>query len=322
MSSQAVDHSEHPVVDFAHRLSSRLDSLAQVPLFSMAPQDQREVLVDLARCRAQLDSLQLRMLAHAEQSEATVDSGARSAADWLAIEARQVRRDARSDLKLAQQLEEHACLSAAMSTGAVNVAQARAIVASLSRLPKTGEFAVTVEQRAAAEAHLVELAAHHDAKALRMLGRHVFEVIAPEVAERFEGQALEAEEAQALRRTTLTMWEDDEGTCHGRLRIPALHGQMLTKMILAISSPAHSTTAGGIEADLPTPVRHGVAFTQLIESIPAETLPKTGGCSATIVVQMTLQQLLADLDTAGVCTLDTGGRITAAQARRLACSAG
>ena len=37
---------------------------------------------------------------------------------------------------------------------------------------------------------------------------------------------------------------------------------------------------------------------------------------------MTLQQLLADLDAAGVCTLDTGGRISAAQARRLACSAG
>ena len=195
-------------------------------------------------------------------------------------------------------------------------------MAALARLPRTGEFAVTHEQRTAAEAHLVGLAAHHDAKALRILGRHVFEVIAPEVAERFEGQALEAEEAQALRRTTFTMWEDDEGTCHGRFRIPALHGQMLTKMILAITSPAHSTTAAGIDPDLPTPVRHGVAFTQLIESIPAEALPKTGGCSATIVVSMTLNQLLADLDAAGVCTLDTGGRISAAQARRLACTAG
>ena len=37
---------------------------------------------------------------------------------------------------------------------------------------------------------------------------------------------------------------------------------------------------------------------------------------------MTLEQLLADLDHAGVCTLDTGGRITAAGARRLACTAG
>jgi len=37
---------------------------------------------------------------------------------------------------------------------------------------------------------------------------------------------------------------------------------------------------------------------------------------------MTLEQLIADLEQAGVCTLDTGGRISAAEARRLACTAG
>ena len=37
---------------------------------------------------------------------------------------------------------------------------------------------------------------------------------------------------------------------------------------------------------------------------------------------MTLEQLLADLDRHGVCTLDTGGRISAGEARRLACTAG
>ncbi len=122
----------------------------------------------------------------------------------------------------------------------MNVAQSRAIVAALDRLPRTGAFAVTAEQRLAAEQHLVDLAAHHDAKELRILGRRVFEVIAPEVAEQFEGRALEREEAQALRRTTLSLWEDDEGTCHGRFRIPALHGQMLTKMILALASPSRA----------------------------------------------------------------------------------
>ena len=121
------------------------------------------------------------------------------------------------------------------------------------------------------------------------------------------------------------MWEDDEGTCHGRFRIPALHGQMITKMILAISSPSRSTNdiaSSGTDPDLPTPVRHGIALTQLLETISAKNLPKTGGCSATVVVTMTLEQLLADLDHAGVCTLDTAGRISAAEARRLACTAG
>ena len=128
----------------------------------------------------------------------------------------------------------------------------------------------------------------------------------------------------ALRRTTLTMREDDEGTCHGRFRIPALHGQMLTKMILALCSPTRTAaeTTSGIDPDLPTPVRHGIALTQLLETYPAKALPRAGGCSATVVVTMTLEQLLAGLDQAGVCTLDTGGHVSAGQARRLACTAG
>jgi Domain of unknown function (DUF222) len=328
MSSQPIEHL-HPVLDFAQRLISRLDSLAEAPLMSMRPVDKRAALVTLARGRAQLDSLALRLLADAERTEATVDTGAGSAADWVAVETRQVRREARSDLRLAENLEAHGVLAAAMAAGRVNLAQGRAIVASLDRLPRTGQFAVSAEQRAEAESHLVELAAEHDAKALRILGRRVFEVIAPDLAEQFEGKALEREEAEALRRTTLTLWEDDEGTCHGRFRLPALHGQMLTKMILAISSPSRATGAvadagaqSGIDPDLPTPVRHGIAFTQLLETVQAKDLPRTGGCGATIVVSMTLDQLMADLDTAGVCTLDTGGRISATGARRLACSAG
>jgi hypothetical protein len=317
MSSQPSDLPEHPVVDFAHTLHDRLSSLAATPLLSMTAAQKRDALVSLAQDAAQLEMLRLRLLADAEQTEATVDTGARSAADWVAVETREVRRDARSDLKLATALEQHPRLSAAMAEGCVNTAQARAIVASLDRLPRSGEFAVTTEQRTQAEEHLVAEAAHHDAQALRVLGRHLFEVIAPDLAEKFEGKALEAEEAAALRRTTFTMWEDDEGTCHGRFRVPALHGHMLEKMHLALTAPA-----GGIDPDLPAPVRRGIAFTRLIEAVEAKDLPASGGCGATVVVTMTLEQLLADLDAAGVCTLDTGGRISAAEARRLACSAG
>ena len=217
-------------------------------------------------------------------------------------------------------------LAAALDTGDVNTAQARAIVTALDRLPTTGEFAVDPDQRLKAEAHLVGLAAHHDAKALAVLGRRVFEVIAPDLAEAHDGKVLADLEAAAARRTTLVMSQDDAGTVHGRFRIPALHGQWLKKMILALCSPARSTTTD-IDETLPTDVRHGLALCQLIEAIPAKSLPKAGGTGATIVVTMRLDQLLADLDQAGlhgagVCDLDTGGQITAGQARRLACTAG
>src|SRR6478609_2998235 len=137
MSSQPVDHL-HPVLDFAHRLRERLDSIARVPIWSMPPEQQRDALTTLAHAQAQLDALKLGLLAEADRSGATTDSGARSAADWLATEVRQVRREARSDLHHAQALERHDVLSAAMAEGRVNTAQSRAIVAALDRLPATG----------------------------------------------------------------------------------------------------------------------------------------------------------------------------------------
>ena len=126
-----------------------------------------------------------------------------------------------------------------MAAGRVNLAQARAIVAVVGAAPAHRPVRCLGRAACGRRRHIWwSWLREHDAKALRVLGRRVFEVIAPELAEEFEGRALEREEAEALRRTTLTMWEDDEGTCHGRFRLPALHGQMLTKMILAISSPA------------------------------------------------------------------------------------
>ena len=320
MSSQLMDRA-HPVTEFAGRLSARLDQLADVATWTMRPEEQRTALKDLAKAEAQLAALRLRVLCEAERSGATASQAATSAADWLAVETRQTRLAARSDQKLSKALEKHQELAAALGAGRANLAQARAIVKALDRLPTSGEFAVTSEQRQQAEEHLVGLAADYDAKVLSMLGRHLFEVVAPDLAERFDGKALEAEEAAALRRTFLEIREDDEGTCHGKFRVPSLHGQILRKFILALDSPARPTQPNS-DPDLPTLVRHGLAFCQLLEAIPAKSLPKAGGCSATVVVTMTLDQLLAKLDAAGVCTLDTGGQISAAEARRLACTAG
>ncbi len=113
-----------------------------------------------------------------------------------------------------------------------------------------------------------------------------------------------------------------DGLCRGRFTIPALHGAMLSKAILGLASPTRSVADGDvvIDPELPAPVRHGVAFTQLLESLPADALPTVAGGDITVVVTMRLDQLLADLDTAGVAVLDTGTRISAGEARRLACA--
>jgi hypothetical protein len=63
----------------------------------------------------------------------------------------------------------------------------------------------------------------------------------------------------------------------------------------------------------------GTAFCQLLERYPTDKLPAAGGVNATIVVTITLEHLTRGL---GAATLCDGTRISAAQARRLACEAG
>ncbi len=114
MSSQPVDHL-HPVLDFAHRLRERLDSAAQVPVWSMTPEHQREALTTLARASAQLDALELRLLAEADRPGATTETSANTATDWIAVETGQSRRDARSDLRLVEALDRYEVLTCAMA---------------------------------------------------------------------------------------------------------------------------------------------------------------------------------------------------------------
>ena len=109
MTNQLADRS-HPVVEFAHALTARLEKLASVPAWSLSPEEHREVARELARAEAQFEALKLRMLAEAERCDAGAERGAASMADWVAIETRQTRITARSDLKLAQALETYPVL--------------------------------------------------------------------------------------------------------------------------------------------------------------------------------------------------------------------
>jgi hypothetical protein len=209
MSSQVIDPPStgfaHPVAVFADRVNARLDELASQPLHAMTPTEQRHAMAWLAQGKAKYDALQLRLLGHADLSGACLEAGAANAAGWLAAETHQTRREARADLNLSQRLQSLPVLETGMGAGAVNSAQARAVVKSLDRLPSSGEFAISLEQLVQAELHLVGLCASYDADEITALGRRIFEVVAPEVAEDYEGKILEAEEAKAARKTSFEM---------------------------------------------------------------------------------------------------------------------
>ena len=74
-------------------------------------------------------------------------------------------------------------------------------------------------------ATVVGYAAEHDATALRILGRRILDVVAPEVGEAHEARLLEAEEREAEAAAVFRMVEDGHGRCHGRFTVSALHGR-------------------------------------------------------------------------------------------------
>ena len=233
--------------------------------------------------------------------------GAADTAAWWANATRQTKRDAKRRLELAHALDcDHEPVRDAMAAGHVSEDQAVVIVKGVDALPVEHR-----RQRRGAPDR--PCATEHDPVALRRLAHHVLEVVAPEIAEAHELQALQRQEALAEEACRFTIADDGHGLCHGRFTLPAPVGAMLKQAVLAYSAPKHRQHSG-------TPKGLGHAFCEYVTRYPVDRLPQAGGVDATVVVTMTLENLLGDSQTPAL--LDTGDRITADQARKLACEAG
>ncbi|KYH43652.1 hypothetical protein AZH51_02245 [Branchiibius sp. NY16-3462-2] len=79
---------------------------------------------------------------------------------------------------------------------------------------------------------------------------------------------------------------------------------------------AEQAEAGGLPMD--TAHRQGRALAQLCEHLPLDKLPGAGGISAVLTVNLDYETLALGVRAA---TLSTGGRISASEARRIACNA-
>ena len=313
----AIATPRHRVSVATAHVHDELDTVADAPVWSMDPVETAQTLVALERARARLVELEARVGAHADEIGLGQDVGASSAANWLAHQTKATRAATHGTVRLGRSLEQHAAPRDALAAGEVLAEQARVILRWVDRLPAD----LDDQLRGKAEAHLLEQARHHDAKALNRLGKHLFEVIAPEEADAREAALLAKEEAAAAKATRLSLWDDGQGRTHGTFTIPTYHGAALKKMLSAITAPKHraATDGAGVERR-PTPEALGQAFTELITRYPADRLPQVGGVNATVMVTIDLDVLTGRLEQAG--TLDTGERISPGLARRLACEAG
>ena len=191
------------------------------------------------------------------------------------------------------------------------------IIQAVDSLPEDAEPWVKPK----AQSWLLDQAKDHDAKALRVLGKRIYQVVDPEAADAHEAEQLEREEHEAEAAAVFRMHDDGHGKAHGKFTVPSEHAAKLRKVLQALMSPRHLAGVGEHpDLSAATPHRAGLAFMDLIDRLPIDQLPKTGGMNASVVVTVDHEVLFGKLQQAGV--LDTGDRISPAATRRLACRHG
>ena len=317
----------HAIVAVVSDIRALLKGVAGVNPTFMSTDDKAAALTELVRVEGQLAELRMRVLADAgDLADAT---GAQDAAAWLAHQTRTRFSAARADLALAHSMDrELPVLAAGMRDGAVTSDQAHVIRRAIDALPTS----VDADTVSLAEAHLVAHAETFGPKELGRLGRRILDVVAPEIAEAAEAARLADLERNAADRTRLTMRRQGDGTTRISGLLPDAVATRFATYLEAFTNPRAQCDETGPSADpltrLPYPKRLGDAFGQFLEALDPTRLPIHGGDATTVIVTIPLASLKAELATAdllgaGLIPGDdlTGDRITAAQARRLACTA-
>lgn len=334
----------HPVLGCVGQVHAALDAVTDVQATYLRTEDKRTALIELARIEARITELRLRVLASAD--EIGEDTGARDAAAWVSHATRTEPATARADAVLARRLEQRPLAAAAMRRGDVCPAQARIIAAVLDDLPAHLGPQVATD----AETTLVAFCDTFRPSDLRRLARRLLEVIAPEIAEAEEARRLRDEEHRALVKAFLKFHDQGNGLTRFWGALPTPIAERLKRYLHAYTSPRQHARTNARNADETAdrsdeatsdgtgresggesggtgermPQNHAHAFSALLEHLDPDRLPNHGGDATTVVITMTLEQLLTDLATAGMITDSPEGEttITAEQARRLACNAG
>jgi hypothetical protein len=306
----------HRVHRFLGRLHRMLDDLETGTSWPLTIEDLAECIVEAYAAQRRLAELTLGLVAQAESSGLAAHDGRVNTVAWLRARVLLAPNEAKRQVRLARALAEHPVTREALAAGRIPVASAAVILDAVDSLPADLDPAV----RERAETFLAGEAHAHDTHALRRIADHLDEVIDPDGADARLAEQLARAEARAARTAFLTLRHDEATqTTDGSFRVPLVHGVELQRMIEALLNPGRRDP---LPSDDPTTgvrlspgERRGRALAELIERIPKNELPATGGCDPVVVVTMDLDTLVGGLEAA---RLDTGHVIGPGQARRLA----
>jgi Domain of unknown function (DUF222)/HNH endonuclease len=315
---------EPAVASWLEVAGSSVAAAGRAPLAVITDDEIEAAVSQAAVLEAQVAALKLVLLAEADRrlAERTAATGTDA---WAAKLTGSTRAVMAGGLWLARLLEErYHATRVAFAAGSISQAQARVIVKASEKMPD----GLSDEDRAQAEQELLAKAVNGtDPRRLRQSARRMLEVVSTKAADKHEAQQLADEEEAAEVETWLTLHDRGDGTYEGRFVIPELHGHLLGDYLERLSAPRRLSrnkagklivdeTLGTAAPTLNWTERLGAAFTELLEHLPTTGHPEVG---AKLLVHLDFKHLLDGLASA---RLDTGARISAGQARRLACNAG
>ena len=321
----------------AHVVAAVTDTLSQLDDTWWAARPAEELLATmrgLERLRSVLDWVQLQVAAEIDHAGAARTEGWASTKDYLTAVTGGHKGAGRRTLSLAKALTgDREQTGRALGRGDLSRTQAEVITTTVDRLP------VNPALRKAAERLLVDQARDHDATDLAALSRTVLTRLDPDGDEARDERLLEREERAAHHSRFLSITDDGIGGVRVTGRGTVEDAAWIRNALHPLAAPTPTSTPGACGGDPHTPARscgvadcahdgrdpreHGArlwdALVQASRTLAdTDRLPDSHGAKPRITLTLDHETLVSGL---GEATLESGGTLSAATARRLACDA-
>ncbi len=304
----------HPVVACLDALEAALDELDTRAWEGLAPSEVRRETARLGRVAARLDAQRFAAIRALDKTDAAREAGATSTGDLIAKDFGGDRHAGDRLVKRAERLESATQTEAALAAGRVTADQADVIATGLAKLPDDA----SPDQRSLAERTLLKDAERFKLPDLRRRTDRIVDVYRTKrETDQFENDLLKDRERRARAKTQARLWNNHDGTYSGDFTIPELQGVQLKTFLDAATAPRRDHLQAPDESMDRTHLA-GIALADMIGHLPKDGLPSQGSASAIVMVTMDADTLTDGVEAA---TLSDGTRISADQARKLACEA-
>ncbi|MFY0407096.1 DUF222 domain-containing protein [Solicola sp. PLA-1-18] len=317
MTVAALPLTEHPAFAVLAAVESALADGDLSVYDGLSVEDATQLAARWNRVGAQVSAHATAATRAVHHSGAAEKAGATSTGSLLASQFGGDRSAAARDVHLGEDLEKASTTENALAKGQVTKEQARLIARTVTRLPDD----VPAATRQKCEQALIDDARTLTMRDLQHRADRITDVFkpAPEV-DADEGRIVRDRERIAYARTELWMQDQADSTWTGGFRLPEAQAGMLKHALDRFTAPRRRHLDHGQAAeDLTYSQRQGRAFVALVEHLPTDGLPDSGGSGLVVTVNIDLDTLVEGV---GVGTTSTGQRMSAGEVRRAACRAG